>query len=264
MSSPSNSFPQTPPVKEDKFYRARIIERKDFSSDLWRIRVDPGGEFHYAPGQYATLGVHSPSKHVERPYSIVSSPEEPELELFIELVPEGELTPHLYHLAEGAEVVVRRKTKGLFLRGAPVDAEDHLFAATVTGIAPFCSMLRTLVRRWRDQEWKTERRLILLLGASRSYEFGYLEEMNALAAEVPWFEFVPTVSRPWEDAEWPGETGRVEDILRKYADAYGVKPGSAGVYLCGHPQMIANARGIMLRRGFSDKEIREEQYWPDK
>jgi len=51
MSSPSTSFPQTPPVKEDKFYRARIIERKDFSSDLWRIRVDPGGEFHYAPGQ---------------------------------------------------------------------------------------------------------------------------------------------------------------------------------------------------------------------
>jgi hypothetical protein len=31
MSSPSNSFPQTPPAKEDKFYRVRIIERKDFS-----------------------------------------------------------------------------------------------------------------------------------------------------------------------------------------------------------------------------------------
>jgi len=251
-------------MDDERFARGMVIARRDLAHDLWIIKVRTECDLPFRPGQYATVGVPVDGKLIERPYSIVSSPEEPELELFIELVPEGELTPHLYHLAEGAEVVVRRKTKGLFLRGAPVDAEDHLFAATVTGIAPFCSMLRTLVRRWRDQEWKTERRLILLLGASRSYEFGYLEEMNALAAEVPWFEFVPTVSRPWEDAEWPGETGRVEDILRKYADAYGVKPGSAGVYLCGHPQMIANARGIMLRRGFSDKEIREEQYWPDK
>jgi hypothetical protein len=39
--------------------------------------------------------------------------------------------------------------------------------------------------------------------------------------------------------------------------------GHGGVFLCGHPGMIATARGIMRRRGFDDKEIREEQYWPD-
>ena len=41
MDEPPNSFPQVPPAKEAKFYRARIIERKDFSLDLWMIRVDP-------------------------------------------------------------------------------------------------------------------------------------------------------------------------------------------------------------------------------
>ena len=47
---------------DDKFYRARITQRKDFASDLWMIRVQAGGEFKFAPGQYATLGVERPQK----------------------------------------------------------------------------------------------------------------------------------------------------------------------------------------------------------
>lgn len=248
---------------DERFARGVITERRDLSHDLWVIKVRPECQVAFRPGQYVTIGVHVDGRLIERPYSIVSSPEEPELELFIELVDEGELTPHLHRIGEGDEVVVRRKTKGLFLRGAPVATEDHLFVATVTGVAPFASLLRTLSRRHRAGEWSTDRRIVLLLGASRSYEFGYLEEMTRLAAEMPWFEFVPTVSRPWEDPGWPGETGRVEDVLRKWADHFELRPQTTGVYLCGHPEMIRNARGIMRRRGFADAAIHEEQYWPE-
>ena len=52
-------------------------------------------------------------------------------------------------------------------------------------------------------------------------------------------------------------------MLRKYADDTGLKPGRGAIFLCGHPGMITNGRGIMTRHGFSAKEIREEQYWPD-
>ena len=97
----------------------------------------------------------------------------------------------------------------------------------------------------------------------RAEEFGYAEELTALDAEFPWFTYVPTVSRPWDDPTWEGELGRVEDVVRKYADATGMRAGHGAVYLCGHPGMIAGARAIMRRRGFDDKEIREEQYWPD-
>jgi ferredoxin--NADP+ reductase len=101
-----------------------------------------------------------------------------------------------------------------------------------------------------------------LHGASRSDELGYHDELRMLDLDFPWFTYVPTVSRPWEDENWDGETGRVEDVLRKHADTM-MRPGNGAVFLCGHPGMIANARAIMRRRGFDDKEIREEQYWPD-
>jgi len=61
------------PPPGNKFYSARILERRDISDDLWALRLDPGGEFPFRSGQYATLGVVTPEKHHERPYSIVSA-----------------------------------------------------------------------------------------------------------------------------------------------------------------------------------------------
>ncbi len=99
---------------DDKHYLARITKRADFAPDLWMIRIDPGQEFKFAPGQYATLGAERDGKRVERAYSIVSSPYESELEFFFELVPEGQLTPLLYKLKEGDEVLMRKVAKGRF------------------------------------------------------------------------------------------------------------------------------------------------------
>ncbi|HEV1996117.1 MAG TPA: FAD-binding oxidoreductase [Candidatus Acidoferrum sp.] len=249
----------------DKFYRARIIERKDFAADLWMIRVDPGGEFKFTAGQYATLGVETPAKVVEKPYSIVSSPYEQGIEIFVELVPEGELTPLLYKLPTGSELTMRKVPKGRFILDTKSGHTRHLLLSTVTGIAPFVSYVRTLARDWKAGTFKGEHKLFLLNGASRSWEFGYREEMERFAAELPWFKYVPTISRPWEDAAWRGETGRVEDLIRKYADQWECDPASTTGYLCGHPQMIEHGKGILQRRGFAKESLREEIYWiPEK
>src|SRR5213592_926334 len=56
----------------DKHYRARILERRDLSPDLWTVRIDPGGPFEFRAGQYATLGVEHEGRRIERAYSIVS------------------------------------------------------------------------------------------------------------------------------------------------------------------------------------------------
>ena len=95
----------------DKFYRGRITQRENFAPDLWKVKIDPGGEFNFVAGQYATLGVDSPSKRIERAYSIVSSPYERELEFFFELVDQGELTPSLHKLQVGDELSVEKSPR---------------------------------------------------------------------------------------------------------------------------------------------------------
>jgi ferredoxin--NADP+ reductase len=247
---------------DDKHYRARITKRADFAPDLWMIRVDPGAEFSFAPGQYATLGVEKDTRRLERPYSIASSPYEKELEFFFELVPNGETTPPLYGLQLGDEVLVRKAAKGRFtLDTSQPERTNHLLVSTVTGVAPFVSYVRTLFQDWQEGGFPGNHNLYLLNGASRSWEFGYREELENFAKQAPWFRCVLSVSRPWEDDNWRGEVGRVDDLIRKYADQWGCTGANSIAYLCGHPEMVEHGKGILKRIGFAKDNLREEVYW---
>ncbi len=256
----TRTFPAT--VSDEKFYQARITRRIDLAPDLWIFRVDPGERFDFVPGQFATLGLEIDGKRIERPYSVASSPSENDVEFFVELVPEGKLTPSLYKLQPGDELLMRRVAKGKFTLQTGDARINHLLVSTVTGVVPFVSMIRTLAREWREGCFDGAHRLYLLNGASRPWEFGYKDELTRFADELPWLQYVPTVSRAWDHADWPGEIGRADDILRKYADQWGLGPNNTHAYLCGHPDMIANSKAILKRRGFLDRTgIKEETYW---
>jgi ferredoxin--NADP+ reductase len=225
------------------------------------VRINPGGEFRFSPGQYATLGVQNSDKLIERAYSIVSAPHEPELEIFIELVPQGELTPLLYKLERGQTLSMRKIPKGRFTLDVKSGRKNHLLLCTVTGVAPFVSYIRAYGKEWNEGKFRDGHRLFVINAASRSWEFGYREELEKAAGCLPWLTYVPTISRPWEDADWQGETGRVEDLLRKYADTWNLGPSNTTAYLCGHPQMIENSKGILQRQRFAKETVREEVYW---
>lgn len=250
-------------IADDKFFHAQITKRVDFSPELWMFRIQSGGEFKFVPGQYATLGVEAlGGKRIERPYSIASAPYEDEVEFFFELVPEGALTPLLHKLQPGDSLLMRKAPKGRFGLETENGRNHHLLVSTVTGVAPFVSYVRTLYSDWKSGKFNGAHKLYLLNGASRPWEFGYKDELTRLAQEVPWLEYIPTVSRPWDHRDWPGETGRADDVLRKYADQWGLNAGNTHAYLCGHPEMIEHSKAILKRRGFIDKgSIKEEIYW---
>jgi ferredoxin/flavodoxin---NADP+ reductase len=249
------------PLSGGKFYSARILERRDISNDLWALRVDPGGEFPYRSGQYATLGVVTPEKHHERPYSIVSAPHESFLEFFFELVPHGQVTPRLHASKVGDEITMRKFAKGNFTLDLSGERTNHFLIATVTGVAPYVSYVRSLYHDWKASRFGGAHKLFILEGASRSWEMGYSDELGKFACEVPWLTYIPTVSRPWEDNKWSGETGRVDDLIRKYTDLWNLTPKDTKLYLCGHPEMIENTRGIVRRRGWQETAIQAEAYF---
>jgi ferredoxin--NADP+ reductase len=161
----------------------------------------------------------------------------------------------------GDEMTMRKVAKGRFTLDTKSGRTHHLLLCTVTGIAPFVSYVRTLRKDWQDGKFQGEHKLFIVEGASRSWEFGYREEMEKAAAEMPWLKYVSTISRPWEDTAWRGETGRVEDLCRKYSDAWGCTGENCTGYLCGNPDMIEHCKGILKRRGLPKEAMREEVYW---
>src|SRR5687767_10812622 len=123
------------------FINARLVERTNFSEERARFIFEPERPVTFKPGQYVTLGVMNGDAVIQRAYSIVSSPHEPRLELFIELVKHGELTPRLWDLKEGDALLMRERIVGAFVLD-PAGPRKRLLIATGTGVAPFMSMAR--------------------------------------------------------------------------------------------------------------------------
>ena len=252
-------------MDSSQYSQLTLVDRNDFSDDLaaFHLRADTPVEF--TPGQYATIGLMEEDRDrpLLRPYSVVSAPGSTELEFFIERVDEGALTQRLWDLQPGADVWMRDKIVGRFTLDP--DRTHHLMAATVTGVGPYISIVRDQLRKLRAGTLDSPTPMLVLHGASRSWELGtYREELQALAEELRWFEYVPTVSRPWDDPEWTGECGRVEDVLRKHLDAAAFPPSDTAAYTCGHPKMIDKAQGILERAGLEDDAIHEEKYFVER
>ena len=179
-------------------------------------------------------------------------------------MPQGELTPLIYKLRPGDTLTARKVAKGRFTLDTTTGRTHHLLLCTVTGIAPFVSFARGLLTDWKEGRFKGEHTLYVVHGASLSREFGYRDEMERIAAEVPWLTYVPTVSRPWDDPDWTGETGRVDDLIRKYADQWGLDTSTTTAYLCGHPEMVEHGKAILRRRGWKKEALKEEVYFLPK
>lgn len=252
-------------MKDDRYCRIRLIGREDFADDLALFRFRAEAPIDFTPGQYATIGVQleDMKRPLLRPYSVASAPHDDELEFFIELVDEGKLTPRLWRLSRGDRIWMRKKVVGRFVLDER--RAHHVMAATVTGVAPYVSILRAQAHALERGNGTTPHRLLILHGASRSWEFGtYLDELQAAAARYDWVSYVPTVSRPWDDPDWSGEVGRVEDVLRKHLDAAGFGPADTAAYTCGHPKMIDKAQGILQRAGLDEDVIHEEKYFVER
>ena len=237
---------------------AELIERRDVSANLAIFRFRIAERPSFTAGQYATISIAVDGDVVGRPYSIVSSPHEPFLEFFIELVPGGDVTPKLWELKLGSSILVRRRIVGQFTLDTSVT--HHLMLATVTGVAPFVSILRTQ-QIDRERGATSNHQFVVIHGASQSADFGpYCSELEELS-RAGWLTYIPTVSRPWAEPSWKGETGRIEDIVRKHADQLGFDHSNSVAYACGHPQMVADVKAILARARFRKDQIKEEKYF---
>ncbi|MBM4406488.1 MAG: hypothetical protein FJ039_09980 [Chloroflexi bacterium] len=250
----SNTVEESISSTKGKTLQTRILFRRDTTPEHWSIGLEKPAGFTFKPGQYVTIGTGG----IERPYSIVSAPCEPHIELYIELAPPplGKLTPLLHARKAGDSLSIRPSAKGRFT--FEPGYANQVMVATVTGIAPFLSMIRDYRARQASGQ-----RFFILDGASYHDELAYRSELTRLvAAEPQRFAYVPTVSRPQEprNAAWTGERGSVNTIVGKYLAQWGLAPQETIVYACGHPGMIEDVKARLSPQGW---KVKEERYWKD-
>lgn len=264
---------------------AIVTQRIDVSSGLMILRVAPDGWRlpEFSTGQFAVLGLpmtarrfvfrddydamRSSNGMIKRAYSIASSSVNCEyLEFYIVLMRSGALTPRLFALLKGDRLWVRPKFSGLFTIDDVPEEQHIVLAATGTGLAPYMSMLRTHL------VCGGKRHFAVLHGARHSWDLGYRSELETLDRMCPNFSYIPSISRPQEEAvPWRGETGYIQDLWNRkpLKEAWGFHPGpeAAAVFLCGNPEMAESMVGLLGKEGFQEHtrqrpgSIHIERYW---
>lgn len=251
---------ERPIAEGSAHYNATLIGREDMSPSLALFWVAFTGEpVPFEPGQYLTIGVESNGKLVQRPYSVASSPRVAAegYEYYVRLVDGGLFTPLLWRLQVG-HPMHQKGPKGKFVL-EPADDRIHVFISSGTGIAPFISMMKTLIAEGAP------RRAVVLHGVSYVEDLGYRELLEGwqLSGEYP-CTYIPTVSRPTapQNADWAGRTGRVETIVNDVYEELGLEPDDSIAYICGNPDMILAVEETLQGRSFPEAQIKKELYWP--
>lgn len=276
-------------MAKELVYNATIAERDDLTPALavFRLRPDdgfPGEGSWFVPGQYLTIGLNNTEKPelggVRRPMSIASAPERRDLvEFYIRFVekPESDnpLTHLLWKTRPGDRIFLRSQPVGKFTVEDTLGAGDtrlKVCVAAGTGLAPFLSMVRSKVNRdpsCRLSDWA------IIHGASYSRDLGYRDELERLAREHG-LHYLPTVSRPREEANWTGAVGRAEDFFKAdrlpaLEDSLGLergafRPDRVGVLICGLQGTIGATVERLLVRGFvpDNRKIRRALAIPDE
>ena len=216
----------------------RVIEVEKAGPSVAILRFGKPAGFSFTAGQYMRVGLTNVR---QGKFTIASAPHDSYLEICVESIPGGRLTPRLVALGPGASLEASTSAKGSFVLDNSGDT--HVMVATGTGIAPFISMVRDALHRGLGGSF------VILHGASHADDLPYRDELTALAASNPNVEYIPTVSRPDEapNAGWTGRTGRVDVVASEMAPQW-AGPATR-VYACGNGGMVKAVTGNMRSLG---------------
>jgi len=196
----------------------------------------------HLPGQHYDVRLTAPDGYrAQRSYSIASSPlDEGRIELTIDLLDEGEVSPYFHEVVvEDDQVEVRGPFTSYFVwRGeSPV-----LLLGGGSGVVPLMGMLRHRRRTMPELDMR------LIYSVRSAEDVIYADELGD--------ETVLTFTREPPQG-WAGHTGRIDASLIP-------PPGgdSAIAFACGTNGFVEAASELLLQAGYAPERIRTERFGP--
>lgn len=196
-------------------------------------------------GQYIELVVPRAggAPAVRRAYSIASPPEvRDRIEIIVRRVPGGVATAWIFdELAVGTPVEFGGPMGHFRLSQT---RREMIWIAGGVGMSPFWSMIHHM------QAAGIVRPTTYIFGAAQRRDLFFVEPLEALAAQLPWFTFVPSLAAAPAEG-WSGETGPLAEVIDRRAGQVLHREA----YVCGPAGMVRAAVEVLKRKGVDDRHI---------
>jgi ferredoxin-NADP reductase len=222
----------------------------------------PGWEGHRA-GQHVDVRLTAEDGYqAQRSYSIASAPEERSLELVVERLDDGEVSPYLTdELRTGDKLELRGPIGGWFVWEVK-DGGPLFLVAGGSGIAPLMAMIRhrAVMAMIRHRAAAGSEAPSRLLYSSRSREdIIFAGELDHLAASDGSLEVVHTLTRS-QPPGWTGYARRIDDeMLAEVAPSPEQGPLT---FVCGPTPLVESVATALVGLGHDAGRIKTERFGP--
>jgi ferredoxin-NADP reductase len=192
----------------------------------------------------------------QRSYSIASAPESPRVELTIERLDDGEVSPYLCDVLQpGDGLELRGPIGGYFVweiaLGGPL-----LLVAGGSGIVPLMAMLRHHAAATADARARSPARL--LYSARSADDIIYARELARLG-ETDEVDVQYTLTRT-APADWTGHRRRIDRALLEQV-AWPAGNG-ARAFVCGPTPLVEHVATLLVELGYDPPRVRTERFGP--
>jgi ferredoxin-NADP reductase len=230
--------------------QAEVVELVPETARTKTIAFDVPGWSGHRAGQHVDVRLTAEDGYqTERSYSIGSAPDGTRIELTVERLDDGEVSPYLTdELRPGDRIELRGPVGGYFVWepevGGPV-----LLVGGGSGVVPLMAMLRERVASGSDADMK-------LLLSSRSWDdVIYRDELERIADDG--VTVVHTLTRA-QPPGWSGYARRVDKaMLEEIAPPSGEHPL---VYVCGPTPFVEAVATALVELGHAADRIRTERF----
>ena len=207
----------------------------------------------HLPGQRVEVRLTAEDGYrAERAYSIASPPEAPGVELTVERLEDGEVSPFLTgELRPGDTVDVRGPIGGRFVWAAAEARRPLLLVGGGCGVVPLMCMLR-------HRMLSVSRVPAALLYSCRTREdVIYHAELGKFARGDSAFMLHVTLTRE-RPPGWAGALGRIDlPMVSALAERLG---GTADCFVCGRDGFVKTASVLLMEAGQPAEAIRTERF----
>jgi ferredoxin-NADP reductase len=233
---------------------ATLIERRAETKTASTLVLDvPGWPGHDA-GQHVDVRLRAADGYTAvRSYSIASAPNGERLELSIELMPDGEVSPYLVQtIAPGAPLEILGPIGGWFI-WKPDQPEPVQLIAGGSGIVPLMAMVRTRQRTRADAPFR------LIYSVRTPETVYYADELRQLDGDsrsvAVTFAYTRTAPPDWPSK--PQRIGAASVEMNAFASSQ-----NPTTYICGPTAFVEYVSGLLGQMGYDTSRIKTERFGP--
>ena len=232
----------------------RVVSVRDESETARTIAIDvPDWPSHLA-GQHVDVRLTAEDGYsAQRSYSIASRPSDDHLELTVQRLVDGEVSPYLTQVLEPGDQLELRGPIGGWFVWRPAEQAPTVLVGGGSGVVPLMAMVRQRIA----EGLPTPMRLIYSARSPETVLYG--DELRAASKLDPQLRVDLTYTRKGPPG-WQGRVGRLDPD--RLAELTWPPSAAPNAFVCGPTGFVEAVADMLVDQGHDAQRIKTERFGP--